>query len=181
MRLIFFGLATFVLSACTHVSVAEPAAPPKPPTSPACTTEATPFRDFDFWIGAWDVTDPHGTIAGENVISREENGCLLVERWTGAQGGSGTSLNFVDPQTGLWRQVWMSQGAMIDYSGGLEDSGAMRLQGEITYTRTGKSFPFRGVWTPNKDGSVTQAFTQYDPETETWNDWFTGIYRRKSD
>jgi hypothetical protein len=31
-----------------------------------------------------------------------------VENWTGAQGGTGTSLNFYSPVAGLWRQVWVS-------------------------------------------------------------------------
>lgn len=156
--------------------------PNPPPTSapPACATDAEPYRDFDFWAGAWNVTDPAGNAAGVNEITLEEGGCLLVERWTGAQGGSGTSLNFVDPKTGQWRQIWMSQGALIDYSGGLDEAGAMLLEGEITYTRSGKSFPFRGLWTLNDDGSVMQDFKQYDPEKAAWTDWFTGIYRRQA-
>ena len=150
------------------------------PPPPACATDAAPYRDFDFWIGDWDVFDTADNVAGTNSISRRENGCLLVEEWTGATGGSGTSLNFVDPATGKWRQVWMSQGALIDYTGELDDAGVMRLEGEITYNRTGQSLPFRGSWALNADASVTQGFTQYNPETDAWDPWFTGIYKRQS-
>ena len=145
-------------------------------TPPACATDAAPYRDFDFWVGTWVVVTPDGAPAGTNTITRESGGCLLVETWAGASGSTGRSLNFVDPQTGLWRQVWMSQGALIDYAGGLTEDGTMQLEGMITYTGNGQSFPFRGRWTLNANATVTQEFNQYDPESETWAPWFTGIY-----
>jgi hypothetical protein len=46
---------------------------------------------FDFWIGDWEVTDLEGKPVGRNAISTEESGCLLVERWTSASGGTGQS------------------------------------------------------------------------------------------
>jgi len=59
----------------------------------------------------------------------------------------------------------------------LTEEGEMRLEGKIAY-RNGTTAPFRGSWTPQADGSVTQYFQQYNSETESWDDWFTGIYRR---
>ncbi len=91
------------------------------------------FDDFDFWVGDWDVTGAGGTVAGTNSITKEEYGCLLVERWTGAGGITGQSYNFVDLASGKWRQVWVSAGATIDYSGGLDDKGRMALDGVIGY------------------------------------------------
>jgi hypothetical protein len=140
-----------------------------------CTGD--PDRDFDFWIGEWNVTGPGGQVAGTNSIRSEESGCLIVEKWTGTTGGTGQSYNFYDPGLGQWRQVWVAPGATIDYAGGLNEAGAMVLEGEISY-RGGTTFPFRGRWTPNEDGSVTQAFEQYSPETDLWDDWFTGTYRK---
>ncbi len=144
---------------------------------PPCSSEL--FHQFDFWIGEWEVFGPGGKKAGDNVISVEENGCLLVERWTSAGGGTGQSYNFVDLATGKWRQVWVSAGATIDYVGSLNDGGAMHLAGEIAYPN-GNTAPFRGTWTLNEDATVTQYFQQYDAEKEIWNDWFTGIYKKKS-
>ena len=67
-------------------------------------------RDFDFWLGTgWRVETADGQHAGDNVITREENGCLLIERWQGAQGGTGTSMNYYSRETGQWRQVWVSR------------------------------------------------------------------------
>lgn len=135
-----------------------------------CGGEA--FKQFDFWLGEWNVTTPDGTLAGENLITSEENGCLVLERWRSAGGGTGQSYNYFNPATEKWRQVWISQG-------GLTETGTMRLEGTITYVATGQQAPFTGEWTPNEDGTVTQYFEQYDAETDQWNPWFTGLYTRK--
>lgn len=145
--------------------------------APGCDGEG-PYAQFDFWVGEWDVYNPQGVFAGRNVITRTQNGCLIVEDWTGAQGGTGMSMNFYDPLTNAWRQVWVSPGAVIDYSGGLDETGRMVLEGEISYRANSLRAPFRGVWTPNDDGTVTQHFTQQDAESGEWRDWFVGTYRR---
>ena len=168
-KLITIGALTL---AGVPISLAQDAPPPAP-----CSDEA--FQQFDFWLGTWDVTPPNGTRAGTNVITSEEGGCLILETWTSVNGGTGQSYNFYNPETEKWRQVWVSSAALIDYEGGLTDAGAMKLAGKITYYSTGQSADFTGEWTPNEDGTVTQYFEQYDPEADTWNPWFTGIYTRQ--
>ncbi len=138
------------------------------------------FRAFDFWVGTWDVFGPDGEKAGVNVVTLEENGCLLVERWTSVSGGTGQSYNYVDLSDGKWRQIWVSAGLTIDYKGGLDEGGAMALEGVAAYADGGTA-PFRGLWTPNADGSVTQRFTQYDAATRSWEEWFVGDYRRRAE
>ena len=166
-------------SACAQTgSAGNQSASSAPATAPANPCEAEPYRAFDFWIGEWEVFATNGNKAGENSITVEEGGCLLLEKWTDAQGGTGQSYNFYDPATKKFRQVWVSRGAVIDYGGGLDDEGRMAMEGEIRY-HNGTTVPFRGLWTLQDDGSVRQHFEQYNAETETWNAWFTGIYRRK--
>ena len=36
-------------------------------------------RQFDFWVGDWDVKNQQGQNAGKNTIQKLENGCLLLE------------------------------------------------------------------------------------------------------
>lgn len=165
-----------LLAVCL-VLVAAPALGQQDQTNPC--EENPHYRDFDFWIGEWEVFTADGSKAGENSIQYEESGCLVVERWMSANGGTGQSYNYYDPSTDKWRQVWVSQPAIIDYEGGLTDDGSMELRGEITYQRTGQTAEFMGIWTPQEDGSVRQHFEQYDSEKGEWSPWFTGIYRRK--
>ena len=138
------------------------------------------YDDFNFWLGAWDVYVGDDMQVGTNLIEKIENGCALMETWSGAGGSSGISINYFNPAKNEWRQVWVSAGEYaIDIGGGLVDE-SMVLEGEIYnyVNQEGESetFDFRGTWTPNNDGSVGQFFEQYNDETETWDAWFDGRY-----
>ncbi len=139
-----------------------------------CAGEA--YEAFDFWVGTWEVSTPDGQRAGVNRISREEGGCLILERWTNLNGGTGQSYNFHDPQTGGWRQIWVSAGLVVDMAGGLTEVGAMRMEGRASY-HGGATADFWGEWRPQADGSVIQHFEQRNPESGEFEPWFTGVYR----
>ena len=156
----------------------EPAA--KMPPQPVCESNQR-FNDFDFWLGEWNVysNDAARQFQGANSITKQHKNCLVMENWTSAQGGTGSSMNYYDAVDDQWRQLWVAGGYSIDYTGGLNESGQMVLNGTINYYRSGKSQPFRGTWTPNPDGSVRQLFEQQDPDTREWSVWFDGLYVRK--
>lgn len=137
------------------------------------------FAEFDFWVGEWTVYDnATGNLAGSNSIRKLEQGCLLQESWTSAAGGTGTSMNYYNPVTRQWRQLWVSAGRYsIDIAGGM-DNGSMVLIGNIYYF-SGNSIPFRGAWTPADAGSVRQFFEQFNAETGIWDVWFDGKYVKK--
>jgi len=136
------------------------------------------FRDFDFWIGKWDVHVANGAKAGTNVIKSIERGCLLTEHWTNVNSGTGMSINYLDQASGEWVQVWNSEGgAQINIRGGLNDDG-MALEGYIHYVSNGTTAPFRGLWTLLPDGRVRQFFEQSNDEGETWVPWFEAFYTR---
>tara|TARA_R110002073_G_scaffold6054_6_gene36506 strand:- start:11551 stop:12114 length:564 start_codon:yes stop_codon:yes gene_type:complete len=167
-------LASTILALAVPGIVSAQQGPP-----PGCA-EAV-HDDFDFWVGSWNVYAPDdGPYQGQNSITRTEGGCLITEHWSGASGSTGESMNFHDPLVGAWRQVWVSASAFIDYTGGLDDDGAMVLNGEIYYPGNGVRATFRGAWTLQDDGSVRQHFEQADAEGN-WSDWFIGIYVRQDD
>lgn len=139
------------------------------------------FDDFNFWLGEWNVysNDEKRDFQGTNSITRHHNNCLILESWTSAQGNTGSSMNYYDPVEGHWRQLWVADGYSIDYTGGLDDSGSMVLNGRINDYKTGKSQSFRGTWTVNADGSLRQLFEQQDFHTGMWSVWFDGLYVSK--
>ncbi|MEJ2128847.1 MAG: hypothetical protein P8X81_08360 [Woeseiaceae bacterium] len=138
------------------------------------------FAEFDFWVGEWTVHIADGTYAGSNVITSPQQGCVLLENWTGASGSTGLSINYLDHQTGEWVQIWSdASGSQIDIRGGMTDEG-MRMVGTIHYVGSNTTFPFRALWTPLEDGRVRQFFEQYDATSETWAPWFEGFYTRKT-
>ena len=145
-----------------------------------CTADKG-FADFDFWLGEWDVHLADGSEAGSNVITRDERGCVLIERWTSATGGTGMSINYVDRITDEWVQVWNAAGgSQINIRGGLTDEG-MAMEGTIHYVANGTTAPFRALWTPLEDGRVRQYFEQSNDGGETWFAWFEGFYTRRSE
>jgi hypothetical protein len=136
-------------------------------------------RQFDFWIGDWNVTTPDGQAAGSNVIKAIQDGCALLESWTGAGGGTGTSINYVDQ--GRWHQLWVSNrtgAAPLRLSGGLE-RGAMVMTGQ--YQRPdGKLVQSRMRWEAIADGKVRQTWENSEDGGATWTTVFVGIYTRVS-
>jgi len=169
--------ATIVASAIFLSTTLGTAAQQTPPPNPCATDDN--FRSFDFWVGEWEVTPwAGGAIAGHNNIQVIENGCAVMENWTNSQGGTGRSINYYNPITEKWRQIWVSTGYSIDIEGGIKD-GAMALEGEIHYYGNKTNLPMRAKWTPQEDGTVRQFFEQWNPQTETWDVWFDGKYTRQ--
>ncbi|HEX4823793.1 MAG TPA: hypothetical protein VFV19_05745 [Candidatus Polarisedimenticolaceae bacterium] len=150
-------------------------APPKPPPQKPCS--APENRQFDFWLGEWNVTNAQGARAGSNRITAEEQGCVLHEHWSGAKGGTGQSFNLYDATDGKWHQIWVdSQGGLLQLSGGIVD-GKMVLEGP---GRGSKSEPVinRIVWTKLDGGRVRQTWTVSSDDGKTWTTSFDGIYAK---
>lgn len=151
-----------------------------PPAAPMRCTGAE-HRQFDFWIGDWDVYGgPEGRqLVGSNRIERSENGCWLVEHWRGAGGNHGTSTNAWDAQYRVWRQFWVGgDGVVLRLEGGLVGK-AMVLGGELPKAEGGAQRQ-RITWTPQDDGSVIQQWDTSDDEGRSWASSFIGVYRRKA-
>lgn len=90
-------------------------------------------HQFDFWIGEWDVKNPQGQLAGHSRIEQILGQCVLLENWTGTQGGSGKSFNSYDTASGTWRQFWVDdQGTVTEFTDGMYKDGAMRF---LTYSK----------------------------------------------
>ncbi len=166
----FIIVVTLLMASSAAFAQDQPAAGP---------CDGALFRQFDFWVGDWDVFDQEGQQVGTNSIAIEEKGCLLVERWTDRQGNTGQSYNFVDHTTGKWRQVWVNPGVVIDYAGGLDENGAMDLQGTLAVINT-EPQKYRGTWSLQEDGTVHQHLRQFDTEKGEWAAGFTGVYKKKT-
>lgn len=129
---------SLIVMALALQQTAAPAAPaPKPPD---CS--APEHRQFDFWVGEWEVSPnpattpanapspPPGRKPASNVIEKAHRGCVIVENWDDGQGGTGQSFNVYDRVRQRWQQTWVdSNGGLHEYWGGLKD-GNMVFVGE---------------------------------------------------
>lgn len=137
----------------------------------------TVFRQFDFWIGDWEVRAPDGKLAGHNVITLEQGGCVLIERWTGASGHGGMSMNYYEPRSQRWKQHWVSPNLILEMSGGMQGDSLV-MEGPMQYIGKNVTTLLRGTWTPLPDGRVRQHFVESKDEGKTWQEWFDGYYAR---
>ncbi|MGB7212675.1 MAG: hypothetical protein WBC97_08605 [Gemmatimonadales bacterium] len=142
--------------------------------------EAPEFRQFDFWVGEWTVTDSAGkTPYGTSSITGEESGCLIHEHWAGTNGGTGQSFNFYNATGHDWTQVWVASSGGQLYLVGKFDGGAMTLD-ETSTGPGGTSMVQRITWTPEPDGRVRQLWQQSLDGGKTWTVGFDGWYRRRA-
>ena len=83
----------------------------------AAPCEDPEFRQFDFWIGDWDVVaTANGIQAGTSHISTEMDGCVIWENWTSA--GTpyfGKSYNTYNVNLRRWEQYWVDNTAGATY------------------------------------------------------------------
>ena len=146
------------------------------PAPQGCT--APEHRQFDFWVGEWDVTNPAGKPAGGNRIESILGGCALREMWTGAGGSHGTSYNAWDRQRRRWHQTWIDDGGLVlRLEGGFAD-GRMVLQGE-TLDSTGSAVLNRITWQETGPGAVRQLWEVSSDGGKTWGVAFDGRYRKR--
>ena len=89
-----------------------------------CTHDAR-FREFDFWVGDWDVRGTGAPAVGpaaRNTVTIDDNGCVVTEHWIAPGGSEGQSFNIFDASIGQWRQTWVDNiGGQHDYRGGIKD------------------------------------------------------------
>ncbi len=146
------------------------------PAAPPCS--APEHRQFDFWIGDWEVHTPNGALAGTNRIEAILGGCVLQESWSGTRGMRGMSFNLYSAADRRWHQTWVdSNGLLLAMSGGLED-GRMVLAGD-TRQPDGRVVRNRITWRALEDGRVRQHWETSADSGRTWQDAFVGLYRRK--
>jgi hypothetical protein len=140
-------------------------------------------RQFDFWIGEWDAyvtgtTSP----AGHSRIDRASGGCMILENWTslGATPFEGRSMNFVDPATNKWKQVWVgSNGTNVtEFLNGEYRDGAMRFEFETTDAQQRKQFVHFYFFNEGPD-QVRQLHETSIDDGKTWIPTYDFTYRRR--
>jgi hypothetical protein len=147
--------------------------------TPPPTCAAPEYRQFDFWLGTWDVFNPQGKEVGTNTITLELNGCVLHEHWESVAGAHrGQSFNIYDRTSGRWHQTWVANnGNLLLLDGGLRD-GNMVLEGR-SVRANGATVQNRITWSREPDGSVRQLWEQSTDGGKTWSAGFDGKYVKR--
>lgn len=147
----------------------------KPPAKPCAARPE--YRQFDFWIGEWDV-QAGGQQAGASSVQLILGDCVIFENWTGARGMTGKSFNIYNAAKGKWQQTWVdSTGNVLELYGEFKD-GAMRLVGEKPGPNGGKIINKLSFF-PLEGGRVRQLWESSQDDGKTWSTAFDGLYIRK--
>lgn len=141
---------------------------------PACSSAE--HRQFDFWIGDWQVHRPDGSLAGINRISREYGGCVIHERYATGKGYSGESLNAWDAARKVWHQTWVDDSGLLLTIEGRWNGKSMILEG-LAPDASGAMVKQRITWTPNSDGTLRQLWESADAKG-AWTVLFDGKYTK---
>jgi hypothetical protein len=126
----------------------------------ATTANATPCehtaenRQFDFWIGEWNVETINGQPAGTSKVERVLNGCALLENWSG--GGDGKSLNTFNASKQQWQQFWVDAGGEVHEYAGKLVNGEMKFEGPAS-DHAGNRSMRRMTFTRLEGGRVKQT------------------------
>lgn len=139
-------------------------------------------RQFDFWIGEWDafVTGTNN-LAGHSRIELASGGCMILENWTSVGSPfSGKSMNFVDPASGKWKQIWIGSGGVnvSEFLNGEYRDGAMRFECEMTNAQGVKSLVHFYFFNQSPD-QMRQFHETSSDGGKTWVTTYDFTYKRK--
>jgi hypothetical protein len=160
-----------------RASAQQPAASPAP-ASGASPCSAPEHRQFDFWVGEWEVRDAQGQLAGTNTITRVLGGCALHESWKGSGGMSGNSVNAYDAGRRQWHQTWVDdQGGLLVLDGSFADGRMVLSSGPVPSRREpGVMVTHRITWQQFADRRVRQLWEATRDGGKTWDVVFDGTY-----
>jgi hypothetical protein len=172
------GALVFLLLVAPAIFAQQAAKPAKP-----CAVAQQ--KQFDFWVGEWDLTWPganggasgHGT----NSIKRILDGCVVEENFSGQSSMPlrGTSVSIFDMRAGKWKQTWVdNEGGYLDFTGEFSN-GQMILQREATRP-DGTRILQRMVW---KNITANELDWSWEASTDggkTWQVNWPIHYKRRS-
>jgi hypothetical protein len=143
-------------------------------------------REFDFWVGEWDVY-PNGAtlIVGHSKVEVASGGCMILENWTAIGGvpNVGKSMNYINSATGKWEQHWIGSGGLslnnpqLFVNGEYKD-GAMRFEAVSTSPQNQKQLS-RFIFFNMGPDQVRQFYEISVDDGKTWTTSYDFIYKRR--
>ncbi|MEP7029132.1 MAG: hypothetical protein ABI960_11090 [Candidatus Eisenbacteria bacterium] len=164
-----------------------------PAPTPPC--QDPPFRQFDFWVGTWDLVS-HSPVAGKDEwgvdpgtpvdhVEAVLDGCGLLQRWEGVPDSTtalpfrGMSLSKWEPTIGKWRQVWIdNQGPMLVFKGEFKD-GRMELYTDPV-SKDGKTIVMRQVFGDITKGAMSWSWERSEDGGASFKPVWKLDYKRRA-
>lgn len=145
-------------------------------TKKACQDDS--YRQFEFWVGKWEVFSRDGKKVGDNTISIAMNGCVLKEHYVSTTGYEGESFNIFNKANNEWHQTWVDNSGLLLQLDGSWNGHSMTLFGQGKNSN-GQLIEHRIVWKPQKNGDVHQVWDISDDKGLHWKNSFFGVYKKQ--
>jgi tetratricopeptide (TPR) repeat protein len=134
---------------------------------------APEFRQFDYWLGEWDVESNGQKIASSSIQIILDD-CVVFENYQALRGYAGKSFSLYDASTKKWEQRYVdTTGALHHWEGGLNPAGLMeflwRHDGQLDRMTYFKEGPDR----------VRQLLETSTDDGKTWATTYDGMYIRR--
>ncbi len=138
------------------------------------------MKEFDFWIGEWDVFQNGSNLQlGHSLVQKVSGECALLENWDAVVStNTGKSINYYDAAAKGWEQDWIgSMGGSQRYVNGVYKDSAMRFTYEnIT---DGKKTTGNFIFYNLGNGKVRQYQDASEDGGKTFTVSYDYIYIRK--
>jgi hypothetical protein len=148
-----------------------------PAVTGAQACAAPEYRQFDFWLGDWDVFDreTQKQVARARVSSIL-GGCVLLEEYDDLENHGGRSFSIYDASRGLWHQSWVTDRGRLLIVEGHSHDGVMELTGSERPSAGAGERWVKGTWQRTSEGVREVAVRSIDGK-KTWQPWFDLIFR----
>jgi tetratricopeptide (TPR) repeat protein len=138
-------------------------------------------RQFDFWLGEWNVVTTQGGVpAGNSKIELILENCVVQENWQSLNTSySGKSYNIYDQALKRWEQYWVdSAGGNIFFHGELKD-GVMDYWTDEIPQSSGPNLKRHLQFIPMGPDKVRQFSQGSTDGGKTWQVEYDFTYNRK--
>ncbi|MEO8199035.1 MAG: hypothetical protein ABI679_00805 [Gemmatimonadota bacterium] len=139
--------------------------------------DAAEFRQFDFWLGDWDVFDmdaPSKPVA-RNKVTLALGNCVVREVYEQSDGLSGESFSIYDSSRRLWHQTWVTnRGTLLMLDGKLE--GDRIVLGGNEKGNDGSVSEIRATWYV-EDHGVREIAERTTDGGKSWKPLFDIMFR----
>lgn len=137
---------------------------------------APEYRQFDYWLGEWDV-EANGAKVATSSIQLALDECVIFENYQTLRSYAGKSFSLYDSNTKKWQQRYVdTTGALHEYIGALEGD-TMRFYWR--YTANGKPVVQRMSYLREGPDKVRQLMEISTDGEKTWATNFDGLYVRR--
>jgi hypothetical protein len=129
------------------------------------------FRQFDYWLGEWDV-EIGGQKLAKSSVQLILDDCVIFENYTSSRGYAGKSFSLYDASTKKWEQRYVDTvGALHHWTGGL-DNGVMTFRWDHDNTLNRMTYTKEG---PDRVRQVLETST----DGKSWTKTYDGLYIRR--